>query len=458
MTPSLIQLIAAVISVPLYLKGIGAIEYGQFLFYWIVIFGIAGADLGIYKTTIRLMSKYSTSKKLCTNIISAALWTLLFYFISISVVLSIVWNFGVEIFVENSELKSNASRIFPVLIAGIASVLIGNITNAIYESHGKFGKLSIFNALQNSVFSIIPALSTSLFQFDLTDAMIISVIIKFFSILLLVHSLKFLLIKKLDPPSIKKIKFFIAYGGGTFRNGLATYAVETADKYILPLMLSSGAFATYAIAFNLISKIRIFPESFVKVLLPKFAADSKKEADKNLLTSTWLLIFGCSLPVIFLIIFINDIFLIWIPTVNDENLINTSYILIVGFWINALAYPSYAYLESKGNPSDLLKIYRYSIPIYFILLYLLTSELGIMGCAIAWATRASIDALVLMYMVSISKLVILKIILIALMISAFVFIPDLLNLNEKILFSLIIAFTNFIVVIYIYRKMKFKYN
>ncbi|MEF3194297.1 MAG: hypothetical protein K6346_08815, partial [Halothiobacillaceae bacterium] len=70
-------------------------------------------------------------------------------------------------------------------------------------------------------------------------------------------------------------------------------------------------------------------------------------------------------------------------------------ILLVGVWINALAYIPYAYLQGMGRPDLTAKLHLSELLPYFALLWLAVQSLGVVGAALAWTIRVGVDAILL---------------------------------------------------------------
>ena len=70
-------------------------------------------------------------------------------------------------------------------------------------------------------------------------------------------------------------------------------------------------------------------------------------------------------------------------------------LLMVGAWINGIAFIPYSLLQGQGRPDTVAKLHALELPPYAIALWLLLSSFGLPGAAIAWCGRVAIDAAVL---------------------------------------------------------------
>ena len=66
-------------------------------------------------------------------------------------------------------------------------------------------------------------------------------------------------------------------------------------------------------------------------------------------------------------------------------------ILALGVLFNALAQVPYGLIQSFGKPDLTAKLHLIELPFYLLLLWILTSHYGIVGAAIAWMIRSTMD-------------------------------------------------------------------
>jgi O-antigen/teichoic acid export membrane protein len=66
--------------------------------------------------------------------------------------------------------------------------------------------------------------------------------------------------------------------------------------------------------------------------------------------------------------------------------------LSVGVLFNSLAQIPFVLLQGAGRPDITAKIHLLELPFYLLALWLLISEMGINGAAMAWCARAMMDA------------------------------------------------------------------
>ena len=70
-------------------------------------------------------------------------------------------------------------------------------------------------------------------------------------------------------------------------------------------------------------------------------------------------------------------------------------ILMIGAWINGMAFIPFSLLQAQGRPDLVAKIHALEVVPFIIILWFLLKLFGLPGAALAWVLRASIDALLL---------------------------------------------------------------
>ena len=86
---------------------------------------------------------------------------------------------------------------------------------------------------------------------------------------------------------------------------------------------------------------------------------------------------------------------IWVGRGFAEHAAPIGVILLVGIWINGLAYVPYGHLQAKGRPDIVAKFHAIEVIPFLGILWLGLHSLGLIGAAYAWTLRTTVDALLL---------------------------------------------------------------
>lgn len=73
-------------------------------------------------------------------------------------------------------------------------------------------------------------------------------------------------------------------------------------------------------------------------------------------------------------------------------------VLMLGVFVNALAYTPYTLLQSRGRADLTTKLQLVELPFYLITFYFLTIQFGILGAALTWTLRFTVDTIFFFYL------------------------------------------------------------
>jgi O-antigen/teichoic acid export membrane protein len=96
-----------------------------------------------------------------------------------------------------------------------------------------------------------------------------------------------------------------------------------------------------------------------------------------------------------LVLFAGDILQLWLGSRFSEISTVVFQILAAGVLMNSLAQVPFALIQGFGHPDIAAKFHLLELLLYIPLMWLLVMHMGIVGGAIAWTIRVSLDSLLL---------------------------------------------------------------
>ena len=167
---------------------------------------------------------------------------------------------------------------------------------------------------------------------------------------------------------------------------------------MIAALVSVAAVAYYATPFDAITKLWLVPTALLGVMFPAFSMTFVQDRVRT------AVLYERSVKVLLLILFpiIASVVVLaenglrlWIGPDFAEHSTRVLQWLAVGVFINCLAQVPFALIQGVGRPDVTAKLHLLELPGYLLALWYLSVTYGIKGAAIAWATRALVDALVL---------------------------------------------------------------
>jgi O-antigen/teichoic acid export membrane protein len=170
------------------------------------------------------------------------------------------------------------------------------------------------------------------------------------------------------------------------------------DRFFIGAFVSVGAIAYYATPFDMITKVLVVPGAITSVLFPMFGALHRTDPTETqrlyrkglrtvfLILAPILLGLGLAAP---------WILLHWLGPTFAQHGSGVMRILCLGVLINALATVPFAFIQGMARPDLTAKFHLAEAPLYMAVLWVLGTKFGIVGVAWAWATRVTLDLVLL---------------------------------------------------------------
>ena len=173
------------------------------------------------------------------------------------------------------------------------------------------------------------------------------------------------------------------------------------DRFIIGALVSLTAVAYYATPYELATKLLLIPSALATVLFPGFSASLAKDRTRT------AHLFDRGVNYILLFMFPATLIMaglarpglqIWLGPDFAQNGAPVLQWLVVGTFINSIAFVPFSLLQGAGRPDLTAKLHMAELPFYLLALWWLVRNVGINGAAIAWAGRVSVDMSILFFL------------------------------------------------------------
>ncbi|MBK8809922.1 MAG: flippase [Acidobacteria bacterium] len=194
----------------------------------------------------------------------------------------------------------------------------------------------------------------------------------------------------------------LRFGGGWLIAMIASIQLINLEKFFLPRYVSVQALAHYSIAFTFANMTTMFSWALTQSLIPAFSVmtGQKKKREFDALFERGIRLNLILLPptVMFLFVVAKPFFTIWAgPEFGQESSL-PFYVLLVGLFFNILSLVAYSTLTATGRSDLLAKLYWCELIVYAFVVIWLVRSLGIVGAALAWSLRVTIDAFITIWL------------------------------------------------------------
>ncbi len=186
-----------------------------------------------------------------------------------------------------------------------------------------------------------------------------------------------------------------SYGGWITVSNLVAPILVTIDRVLIGSVLSVEAVAFYTVPYNLVTKVSVIPGALATSLFPKLsrgnAADSGRMADEAVLALAAVMT-----PLVVVGILTMPIFMrLWVGSAFALKGSPVGIILLLGLWINGLAYIPNSLLQANNRPDLTAKFHAAELLPFLGVLWLGVQFFGLIGAAWAWTLRVTLDAVLL---------------------------------------------------------------
>jgi O-antigen/teichoic acid export membrane protein len=169
-----------------------------------------------------------------------------------------------------------------------------------------------------------------------------------------------------------------------------------ADRFFIGISLSGAAAAYYVAPQELVTKLWIIPGALTAVLLPAFASQVPRADAWPLFDRSVGLLFLLLLPLTLgLALFAHELLGAWLGVEFAAHSAPLLALFAVGILINCLAHVALTWLHGTGDFRAPALLHLAEMPIFLLLLWLLAAQWGLVGAAVAWLSRMSLDAICL---------------------------------------------------------------
>ncbi len=190
----------------------------------------------------------------------------------------------------------------------------------------------------------------------------------------------------------------LRFGGWLTVSNVVSPLMVNSDRFLIGSLLTVSAVAYYATPYSLVTQLWIIPASLLPVLFPVFSgmAAVASPALAEMYRRTVKYIFLAMVPLcVALMVLSRDLLTLWIDAEFARHSAPVLSLLALGVLVNSLAQVPYAVIQASGRPDVTARFHLLEVLPYFALLWWCTGAYGIVGTAVAWVARVSIDAVLL---------------------------------------------------------------
>lgn len=400
-----LPLVAAVVSIPLLIDSLGLHRFGLLTFIWTVTSYFGLFDMGLSRTLTQQLAMLLAKKeneRIGPLVATATVLMAVFgVFAGVLMAALAPWGLG---HIEGVPDQQEAINAVYLMALAMPIIILTAGFRGILEAKHAFGILNLIR-LPMGLFTFLGPLAVVLYGEPRLD-WIALVLVTGRVLACVVHAWYAWRVLPSDHGSmtmhVNLLKPLCVSGGWMTMSNIISPFMGYVDRFIIGAIISSSAVAYYVTPQELVTKLWIIPGALTGVLFPTFSAQMVERDEQ-----TWILfkkaahwLFAALLPVTAgIMLFANELLSLWISPEFATHSAVLLQIFSAGILINCLAFTPFALIQGAGKPKLTALIHAAELPFFLGMLWWLASTYGILGAAIAWVLRITVDA-VLMFSVS----------------------------------------------------------
>jgi O-antigen/teichoic acid export membrane protein len=387
---TVIMVLATLIAVPLFLRFYGADRYGVLVTVWALLGYFSLFDFGMGPAVVRALSSAGSDDDRST---ARVFWTALLMNFSVGMcvallvfLLSLIFGPAAKTDLQREIVRATPWFALMVPISLVYPILIGAL-----DARRLFRLANVNQALGSLWFQFLPLVLVFVTTADLQTAALGSLAGRTLSALILL----WLCFAKLHVgrPQFDRgsVRSLTSFGGWMAVSSSASVLLDTVDRFVVSYFMGASAAAWYAIAYTTVSRVRSLPQAVTRALFPRVASDpvgSRESLFKCVRILSLILVPGiCAAMVL-----ADPLLRAWLGAEAAAQVTPLTYVMLLGIFMNCLAPIPMGALQAGGHPNKVAFIHLLQIPPFLAVMILATMHFGVLGAAVMWSARVTLDA------------------------------------------------------------------
>jgi O-antigen/teichoic acid export membrane protein len=395
------RIVVALVTVPLYLHHIGDARYGVMSIVWVLLGMFGFLDLGLSRAVTNALAKLRDAPQAHRARVLLTTFGLNFGIgLMGGVVLYVFGGLMLKHFVSMPvEISAEVSRALPWIACLLPLTLISAAGAGALESRELFLLVNMIQIFATTLAQVAPIVAAIFVSPSLTVVIPTAAVsqgLGAIAVLAVVYRLE-------GPFSLRAIDWgearkLLGYGGWMFATNVLYPALASADQFVIGSVMGVAAVAHYAVPMSLVQRSAAVPVAFGRTLFPRMSSLSGDAAQalgtRALSTMAYLFAAICTPAIILSWTF----FRYWIGADFATVAAPVAQVLFPGMWMGALSLVGFTLLQSQGRANVTGKLNIVEFLPFVAILWVLTQSFGIVGAAIAWSLRCTVDALAMLWL------------------------------------------------------------
>jgi len=389
----------SLLTIPIYIRLVGDARYGVLAVLWSFLGYFGWFDLGLGRATAQRIAVLGNS---AAERVATTFWTALVMNGALGIVGGIlIWpvsNYFFEHVISmGADLRSELAWGLPWLTLAVPLMTLSGVLSGALQGRAQFLEMNIISVSGSMLLQILPLLVAWGRGPDLAWLIPSVILTSLLSAIAMFWRCKVHVFHD-HAPSISRddAKSMLLFGGWVTVTSLVGPLMVVLDRFVIGATLGASAVTYYTVPYQLAQRSNLLPGALTSALFPRLAMAHGVEG-KQLTARAYRSLAAVMTPLILgALLFVEPFFRLWINPEFASKTAVTAQILLLGFWINGLAFVPFAKLEAGGRADAIAKCHLVELLPYLILLFVGLHFWDLPGAAAAFALRTFGDCLLLL--------------------------------------------------------------
>jgi O-antigen/teichoic acid export membrane protein len=395
-------LLVAVVTIPFLIGGLGTDRFAILSLAWTAIGYFSVFDLGLGWALTQSVARRLGGDE---QELKAVTWTALVLMFGLGVVGAVClaaispW-LVYRVLTVPPTLQAESLTAFHIIALSLPFVVTTAGLRGVVEAHQHFGTSNLLR-LPYALFTFIGPLLVLPFSRSLVAVVAVLVAGRLLTWIAFVHVLRsrYTFLRGGAVFRAAVVAPLARYGGWLTVSNTLSPVMSNLDRFVIGAVMPLVAVAHYVTPSEVVIKLLLIPQALNAVLFPAMAAAFGRDPAKTVqifergIRLGLLAIFPLVLT---LVAFAHEALHLWVGAEFAAAGAGVLRWLAVGILVNAAGQTPYLLLHAAGRTDLTARVHMVELPVYAVTVWLLATNYGLQGVAIAWLMRMALDTGLLM--------------------------------------------------------------
>lgn len=396
---SVLPMIVALVTVPIYLETIGEARFGVLAIIWLAagFFGIF--DLGLGRACAQRIASLRGDNRQVASVVHSALLTSLVFG---ALACLVIWPFApgfIGLMTGDSGMPDHEWQgAAPWAVLLLPVIAVSSVYSGILQGFERFLALNAIGVLGTVLYLVLPLLAATAYGAELPILVAAVLVARTTCLALLaVASRKSWRGQAMQGFSVVEAARLLSFGGWVSVSSLISPLMVVLDRMLIALTSGPVAVTHYTVPFQVAQRTTVFSGAVANTLFPRFASATAEDERVMAQMGIKLVVLVTTPVMAALVLFASPLLEAWISADMAMHATLVAQLILLAFWVNGLAMIPFGRLQALGRPRRIAVIHALELLPYCACLYAALVSFGVVGAAAVFLLRVFVDFLLLSY-------------------------------------------------------------